>query len=112
MRDVNLDKEGPRCDSGANRGPGARRTRDCNQMIAWCRHLHAHAELSFEEAETAALVEGRVVEFGRLEIERLTGTSNKEVLRHEVRGTGDRVTCVEVHEAHERFPCGAGCGEW
>lgn len=45
------------------------------QAIHWRRHLHAHPELSFEEHETSAFVEGLLGSFGGLEVERPTPTS-------------------------------------
>jgi amidohydrolase len=45
------------------------------QAIAWRRHLHAHPELSFQEAETSRYVEETLQSFDGLELSRPAPTS-------------------------------------
>jgi amidohydrolase len=49
--------------------------------VAWRRHLHAHAELSFQEHETASFVRERLQTFGQLEVATPTPTSVVATLR-------------------------------
>ncbi|SIS62762.1 amidohydrolase [Alicyclobacillus vulcanalis] len=44
-------------------------------LVAWRRHLHEHPELSFQERETAAFIEGEITRIGGLSISRPTETS-------------------------------------
>lgn len=44
-------------------------------VIGWRRHLHQHAELSFEEERTSQFIADTLAEFGGLEVTRPTRTS-------------------------------------
>lgn len=45
------------------------------QVVAWRRHMHRHAELSFQEFDTADFIEGELREIEGLVLERPTPTS-------------------------------------
>ncbi len=44
------------------------------QVIAWRRHFHQHAELSFQEFETSDFIEAQLRSFGNIEVSRPTKT--------------------------------------
>ena len=50
------------------------------EMTAWCHHLHAHPELSYQEHEAAAFIAGKLRDFGIAVTEGVGGTGVVNVL--------------------------------
>ena len=90
---------------------GALASAQHQQVVAWRRHMHRHAELSFREFDTADFLERELRQIGGLDLERPTPTSLVARLRGGQPGAVLAIRAdIDALPIQDRKTCGYASG--